>query len=387
VTDPGSRYGSDGVPMNGRGRFAVGPEGVAAVMSLATIAVVAVVLFGGRPGAPGSAEPTPIASASSSPAPTVTVDRAGLTAALQVDARLLADGTALSAELAAARFEAGNVAAILRSTNAEIVAAAGIADRIAQSPVTHALGLDLAAAWKDLHGFLSDALGNSIQNAAAYRSAARGAIVRLGKLAAIDSRLRSALVADVQPTPTPAGSGPAGSGSPGPSGAIPSPSGPTASASVSPAAGLVNPGFEAGVGAPWELVLSAPASATLTGDSSMHHLGARAARVDITIPGEERAGISLRQGGLSIAAGSQYQATVWVLSSAAREVRLRIASGAGDTYATRLCTAGPTWSDCSVEATVFATDPAAYLEIDLGRFAETTWIDDASFQVVGPSSS
>jgi hypothetical protein len=141
----------------------------------------------------------------------------------------------------------------------------------------------------------------------------------------------------------------------------------------------VNPGFEAGVGPPWELSVAGSGAATWTADLAVHAGGTTSARVDISVAGDERAAIAVRQGALSIVAGSRYVATIAVRADATREVRLRIASAAGDTYATRLFTVGPSWQVLTVDSTVFATDPSAYLEIDLGRFPATTWLDDASF--------
>ena len=142
---------------------------------------------------------------------------------------------------------------------------------------------------------------------------------------------------------------------------------------------LVNPGFESGVGPPWELSVSGSGAANWTADQVDHAGGTTSARVDISVAGDERAAVAVRQGGLPIVAGSRYVATISVRSDAAREVRLRIASAAGDTYATRLFTVGPAWQVLTIDSTVFATDPNAYIEIDLGRFAATTWLDDASF--------
>jgi hypothetical protein len=141
----------------------------------------------------------------------------------------------------------------------------------------------------------------------------------------------------------------------------------------------VNPGFEAGVGPPWELVLAASAGASLQEDRAIHAGGGAAARVEIVAAGEERAAVALRQGGLLIEAGSHYAVTLAARAATPREVRIRIASANGDTYGTRLFTIGSTWQTLTLDATVLASDANAYLEIDLGRFAVTTWIDDATF--------
>ena len=96
--------------------------------------------------------------------------------------------------------------------------------------------------------------------------------------------------------------------------------------------------------------------------------------------GEERAAVAVRQGGLSIEAGSHYVATLAVRADTTREVRLRIASAAGDTYATRLFTVGPAWQVLTVDSTVFATRRRTPTSRSTsGGSRSTTWLDDASF--------
>jgi hypothetical protein len=265
------------------------------------------------------------------------------------------------------------------------VSAIAFAERLRRATLTADVGALLLATYSDLHRDISDALDNSVQNAAAYRAAAVDIAASLARLDALDTVLRSIRESagrtpppDATPSPPPPPSASA-SGIP----ATPPPSLPGVE-SPSPG-GLANPGFEAGVGPPWELVLSPGAAATLVADATDHVGGARSARVDITVPGSERAAVAVRQGGLSVQAGAHYIATIMVRASESREVRIRIASANGGTYGTRLYTVGTTWQALTVDSTIFATDPNAYLEIDLGRFGATTWLDDATFVQVAAS--
>jgi hypothetical protein len=206
-------------------------------------------------------------------------------------------------------------------------------------------------------------------------------IAQINKLAIIDVTLRQLLeggVPTVAPPTQPPTQPPSGSASEQPT--SPTPTSPPTSS------GLVNHGFEDGVGPPWELVLAGTGAATISQDRLVHIEGGASARVDITAAGDERAAIAVRQGGLGIQAGSRYIASVSVRAASTREVRIRIASATGDTYGTRVLLVGPEWQVLSVDVTVFTTDSNAYIEFDLGRFSATTWLDDASF-IQAPTTS
>jgi hypothetical protein len=373
----------------------VAPELVAALLSAIVIAVVAGGLVVGGTSAvvspTTSAEATP--GLGSTPEPTPAVDETAITALLALNDRLTSARESLDAALGASFFEASDVATILRSLNADVVNASGIAPILEQFPASRTVGARLVKFYDDLHEHVSDALTNSVQNAPAYRSAAKSTSAILAEVPALNAALEALLIGRAPPSasPPPSGSPPPSNPPPAstpPTGPLPStpataapPSsgGPSAPASPGAPNGIVNPGFEAGVGPPWELSVAGSGAATWTADLAVHAGGTTSARVDISVAGDERAAIAVRQGGLSIVAGSRYVATIAVRADATREVRLRIASAAGDTYATRLFTVGPSWQVLSVDSTVFATDPNAYLEIDLGRFPATTWLDDASF--------
>ncbi|HET7030623.1 MAG TPA: hypothetical protein VFI34_08935 [Candidatus Limnocylindrales bacterium] len=387
MTDP---IPAAGVPDRGRlaergagASLAIGPEAITTAIAVLLIASIALVFLVTGPA--GTQPPLiPHASDAGGPTPPAStepgVNLAYVSFALQVDARLAADRVALDRQLDLKPFDASATAAILRGANADILSGQDVARRLAASPPTADVGRTLSATYEDLHQLISDALDNSVRNGPAYEAAGKNIVAGLARLEAIDAVLRR-----LQEGPAP--SAPASvppSGEPVPS--VPPPSEPAGGTSPSPAPSsaaltndLVNPGFETGVGAPWELLIGTGASATLNPDRAVHAGGAASARVDISTVTDERASVAVRQGGLSIEAGSRYVATIAARADAPREVRIRIASAAGDSYGTRLYTIGPDWQVLTLDVTVFATDPAAALEIDLGRSSATTWLDDVTF--------
>ena len=96
------------------------------------------------------------------------------------------------------------------------------------------------------------------------------------------------------------------------------------------------------------------------------------------------AGISLRQAGLALEAGRQYVLSVATRAAAARDVRVRVASAAGAQYFGRIVSVTPEWASETFVFTASVGDPAAVLELDLGRADDTTWFDGVSFRAVGP---
>jgi hypothetical protein len=376
-------------------RRLVAPELIAALMAVAVVvAIGGGVVSAGTPAPSVSIEPAGTPSRPSVAVPTPGLDDPAIATCLEIDGRLETGRTALGAELAATAFEPGNVAAILRSLNADLISAEDAAGRLQRLPASALLGIRLATFYGDLQKQISAALANSVNNAPAYRAAAIAIRTSLADATTFDALLEDLRTEASSPSAGPS----AASSSASPSTAGPSerprPSaaptqGPTPSAGGSPAVvdGMVNPGFESGVGPPWELVLSGSGSATISADPSVHSGAASSARVDIRFAGDDRTGVVVRQGGLSIEAGAHYLASISIRAATTREVRLRIASATGDTYATRLFTVGPDWQVLTIDSTVFATDANAYLEVDLGRFAVATWLDDASFTQVAPTGS
>jgi hypothetical protein len=64
-------------------------------------------------------------------------------------------------------------------------------------------------------------------------------------------------------------------------------------------------------------------------------------------------------------------------------VRIRVASSGGAQYFGRVVSATPQWSSQTFVFTASVGDPAAVLELDLGRAEATTWFDGVSFRPVG----
>ena len=392
--DPPDERPAEPAPAVRTARWTLGPEGVATVIAVLIIAAItgAFVLGttpvttagpGGSP--PPGATSTPSASAGSA------FSVADITNALELDRRLVAAREELRAELAASPVDASAIATTMRRANADLIAGVDVAARLAQRPETSDVGKDLGAIYADAHDRIDAALDNSVRNAKAYHDAAVDVVASLARLDPIDALLVAIRDGATGPTPSSPPSGPPATIRPSapPPSATPSPTSPPASAgsSAPTPSGLAgstigNGGFEAGVGAPWELVVTPPASATLSVDGAVHASGAQAARVDIAVGGDERAAVAVRQGGQSIQAGARYVGTVALRAASTREVRLRIASAAGDTYGTRLFVVGPEWQTVTLDFTPFATDPNAYFEVDLGRSAASVWLDDASFAQV-----
>jgi hypothetical protein len=395
-SDPLADVGGTG----GTRGHALGPEGMATLVAVLIIALItAGLLLGTTPvttAGPGGS-PTPGTSSQATASVPPPYNAADIANALEIDRRLVATREELRAELKAATVDASAIAASLRRANADLLAGIDVADRLSGRPATADIGTDLGAIYSDAHDRIDAALDNSVRNTAAYHDAAVDVVATLARLDPIDALLEKIRNGAVAPSPS------ARPGSPSPPSASATPAA-TASAAVTPppstpasgsaspppsgAAGnvIVNGGFEAGVGAPWELVVTPPASATLNPDSAIHASGARSARVDITVGGDERASVAVRQGGISIQAGGRYLATIAVRAASTREVRVRIASASGDTYGTRLFVIGSDWQTVTLDFTPFTTDPNAYLQVDLGRSAATVWLDDASFGQLPPTA-
>ena len=380
---PGAR-GAAGVPP--RRPRTIPPELVAAILAASVVAVIGGgLVVGGTSGVVvPSAPPEATQRSGSTAGQTPPVDETAIAVCLAINDRLAVARKALDTALKAATFAPSDVAAILRSLNADALNAADIAAILERLPASAGVGARLATFYSDLHQQISNALNNSIQNAPAYRAAAKTISAFLTEeLPALNAALDTLLIGRAAPSSSSSASLPAPPSASASVSATPSATAsPQIPGSPSVSSGLVNPGFESGVGPPWELSVAGSGAATWTTDQTQHADGVASARVDISMPGDERAAIAVRQGGLSIQGGSHYSVSIAVRSETVREVRIRIASAAGETYATRVFTVGPSWQVLTMDNTVLATDVNAYLEIDLGRFAATTWLDDASFAQV-----
>jgi hypothetical protein len=239
-----------------------------------------------------------------------------------------------------------------------------------------------------------DTLGASLQNPAAYRAGAGALIKQINQIPALQKAIEDLLLVPPSPTPAPSASPPPSAtpppatptpppATPSPTGAEPSGSGASGSPSPSIVLGdeqLTNADFEDGVAPPWTLLVATGSDATPTADTTAPASGKVAARLDITTGSPAYGGISLQQGGLHIEAGGVYVISLSTRAAAAREVRVRITSSIGDSYLTRVLTAGVAWTKSSITFTAPVTDPDAVLAIDFGRWDQTTWIDAVSFR-------
>ncbi|HET9085323.1 MAG TPA: carbohydrate binding domain-containing protein [Candidatus Limnocylindrales bacterium] len=377
------------------------PEFIGGVSAVAIILLITAVALGvgpGRgspttPGGGGSAAPSQ-AVATAEPTPTPPVDPAVVRLLRSLNDRLEANADALQAELDRSRFRADAVQSIVRQVNtfapngSEAVKALG-----------GALGKDepggkLAALYLAMADSASKTLNASVNNnPEAYRLGAVRLVALIRQLPELQKELD---VLAVPPTPGPSRASPSPSPTPTPTATpVPTPT-PTAAPTGSPASSptetmpvatgpeqVANGGFEEGVGQPWQLFLGPSAAATLAADKADAGAGTSSARIDITTGSPAYAGISLRQAGLSLEAGQQYALTVSMRSTAVRDVRVRVASSGGAQYFGRVVSVTPQWSTQTFVFTASVGDPAAVLELDVGRAEATTWFDGVSFRPVG----
>lgn len=374
-------------------RHRIGPEQVASVAAAVVLllgALTVATTMGGSVDAPGQS----VASPSAGPNATAHPFAATASLALQLHERLGEERVALDRLLASSEFDAAEVVTTIRRLNGTSRLAADVAQSLIRVPGSRAVGTDLAAFYASIGTLADEALSTSVGDTKAYRAAAERLSATLAPMDELGRRL-AALIASARAAPS-AVSAPTGSPTPSPtSSPTPSPSAspttrpptasPSASRSVSPSASpgpsappgqVKNAGFEAAAAAPWVLSVETPAAATLTIDADASaYDGERSARIDITATSDARTAISLRQGDIRIAQGHRYTCRVALRATSDREVRVRVASASGATYGTRVVTVGPSWTLVQFEFGAFVEDPAAILEIDLGRSSPTTWVD------------
>jgi len=146
------------------------------------------------PGASATPTATPIV-ATATPAPPAAaippVTRSALVQVAATNDRLAAAGAELRGVLAARPFDASAVAQVLRSISADSVFGEQLAGRVAAWPASAELGAALGAFYDALHETAASGLVASVQNAAAYRSAATAMLDLLDGMAAIDAALRA----------------------------------------------------------------------------------------------------------------------------------------------------------------------------------------------------
>jgi carbohydrate binding protein with CBM4/9 domain len=377
------------------------PEFIGGVSAVAIILLITAVALGVGPGggAPtvpaggGSAAPSQ-AVATAVPTPTPPVDPAVVRLLRSLNDRLEANAEALQQELERPRFRADAVQSIVRQVNTFAPNGSEAVKALGGALAKDEPGGKLAALYLAMADSASKTLHASVNNNPdAYRVGAVRLVALIRQLPALQKALE---VLAEPPTPTPSSAPPSPTPTPVPTktpAPTPTPT-PVASASSSSsptesqpiATGpeqVANGGFEQGVGQPWQLFLGPSAAATLAADKADPGAGTSSARIDITTGSTAYAGISLRQASLSLEAGQQYAVTVSIRSAAVRDVRIRVASSGGAQYFGRVVSATPQWSSQTFVFTASVGDPAAVLELDLGRAEATTWFDGVSFRPVG----
>jgi hypothetical protein len=359
-----------------------------------------------RPSAsPGSAAPAGVALATEHPF----LSTADL--ALRIHERLADDQQALMLELAASDFDLAAVVSTVRRLNATARIGGDFATALSRIPGSRAVGLELVVFYQSVVEAADEALSESVNDRVGFRAAAKRLLAALEPMASLQKRLEALIqsaratpgvagaiatpvstdpatpdpatpvpATPVPATPVPATPVPTATPAPTPSSTAPAQTGRPSippQPSVLPLVGQIqNPGFEAIDPKPWVLALESPAAATLTVDAAAAPFeGARSARIDIAASSDARTGVALRQTGIDVAASRRYVCRVALRAAADREVRVRVTSASGATYGTRLVTVGPVWTVVEFEFGSFVQDPAAVVNIDLGRSAITTWVD------------
>jgi hypothetical protein len=359
------------------------PESIAsALVGLLAVGLIAAQALAGIG---GPTTPVPSAGPSVVPSAAPTMDpeiRRALATALLVNQSLASRGAALESALSVEPPVALDIADHLRSVNADLTAGKQAADRLRLGDETADLGADLATFYDGLMARTTETLGNSIRNTDAYVEGARAIIDMLAPLPALNDRIADALVGRSGATPSPSQSAvptPSPTPPPTPPPATPSvppqSSPPSAQPSGAPASLVFNPGFEDGVNG-WQLQLTDGAQATLGHEPLGGPDGSAAARVDITSGSLARSGIALMSEAFSLSRGETYVVDLWVKSTAAREVSVRLVGTSGQVTASRVLQAGTTWSEISFDVTHLAADPNVQLSLDLGRSNATVWFDN-----------
>jgi hypothetical protein len=368
----------------------LGPERLAAVLSvLLAVAVIAAANWPAGPGDDGSVpEPTPPASVL--PSATPLVEPALIESFEVLHSRLVATGDALRQELLATQLETPEIATLLRNLNANARFGIESADRLARTPRAADLAGDLRAYYEELIAIAGRGLGATLSNTEAYRSSAAEILVALERLAEFDDRLQALNRPGGQASPSPsAPPSPSPSASPSASGSAPasaspeptpaeSSAPPSAAPTRPPGEALDNAGFEQGVEVAWELHVES-GSADLVADADPYE-GLVAARVEITGGTDVRSGITLRQAGVRLSAGTRYVASVALRAEVPREVRVRIASDNAKVYGTRLFSVGTEWQVYAFDFLPFESD-TAYFELGLGRSDAAVSVDAASLRI------
>jgi hypothetical protein len=141
--------------------------------------------------APPSAPVDATAAPPTPPSDLPPVTRSALVQVAATNDRLAAAGAELRSVLAARPFDASAVAQVLRSISADSVFGGQLAGRVAAWPASAELAVGLRAFYDAVHEAAASGLVASVQNTAAYRTAATAMLKLLDGMAAIDAALQA----------------------------------------------------------------------------------------------------------------------------------------------------------------------------------------------------
>lgn len=370
------------------------PEIVGAALAVVVLAVVGTSVLAGA-GRPAIAEPSPSPIASqvvAVPSVAPPVDPIAVELLSSLNQSLAVLGASMEKEVARATLRTADVRLLIQQVNSKAAVGSDVVSHLGGFLGGDQPGGQLAQLYASMGATATDTLGASLRNQPAYRVGASALIKLIDKLPAMQQAIEDLLTVPASAPPSPSASPPP-SNSPPPATPTPPPATPIptestpSSDSPSPSAStvlgaeqLTNGDFEAGVDAPWALLVSPDSAATLSADTTAPASGKTSARVDIAVGNAAFGGITLQQGGLHIEAGGLYTVSLSTRAADVREIRVRVTSTAGDTYLTRVTTIGNTWVNLAFTFNASVTDPDAVVEIDAGRWDQTVWIDSVSFR-------
>lgn len=366
------------------------PELVGGLLVLVVLALAATTLLGRGGGAPGPGDGTPTPSVSVAPSPTriVRVDPAVADLLLNLNERILDAGDRLTVELERDPLRPADIRIVITEISGLARFGVDAVTSLGSSAVAVGMIGRLEPIYASLEEIAASTFGASIQNEAAHRSGGEAMVQALLPLPGLQAELEELREGTAPPTPAPTTSSPRPSPTSSPE-ATPTPApslaSPTAVPSTSPSASnggalgpsqIVNGGFESGVGPPWQLRVDPDAAATLDADAQIRLNGTRSARIGIAAATTAFGSVTLSQPGLHLDAGGRYTVRVGLRAAESREVRIYLVSQSGQTYLTRVATAGTEWSVASFTFTAPVSDADAVLEVGLGRTPITTWLDE-----------
>ncbi len=401
-------------PASGGLAGAIGPEAVAALLSI----VVVVALLGARYAAVGggAADPTPTPSSAATDVPTRTAptfDAAAARNLLIINQTLYHFGDTLKGQLnPPPGVDTGTVRSTFANMQRQLDAGTTQATLLAGTPTGAPVGKELIDAYAKVATIIDGIFdaNTALTSQAPWQKAATDVVATLELLPPLDDQLTLLLAGPppspsvlesagpstgpspsavaspslVPPTPTVAPSTPPPSTAP-PS--LPASAPPSVAPTLPPGPNQIqNPGFEEGVGPPWKLVLTGPnAEATMTPDTTQHAPlggGTQSARIDITDPTPSIAWVSLQQAGLTLDSGAYYRVTVFLSAAQPRDVVVAILSPTGSILGggSRRAGIGPGWSKVTFDTSSIYQSNNASIAIEVGASPVTVWVDDVSVE-------